>query len=360
MIGRPIGFYVHHEGRGHLDRTRAIIAALGDRPTVVATSRADAPGLLPSSEVTVLDGDVPAGPLGDVTANGAFHWAPADSRAGQARARQLLGWVQRHQPALVVVDVSVEVAVFLRLLGVAVVAVRLPGTRDDDTHRLGYRVAAGLLAPFAAAMEDPATPPAVVAATTHCGLVTRHAVSAAPPGAAPTPPARATGRPRALVVWGQGTEPPSGPQLDAAARATPGWEWTVVGPPCPERAPALVTHLGWREDLRALVESAAVVIGAPGDGTLGLVAATSSCFVAIVQARPFGEQAATAAQLDRHGVAVVEASWPEPRRWPMLLERACTLDPTRLQVLGASGAARRAARWLANLAAEQERTVEHG
>jgi len=44
------------------------------------------------------------------------------------------------------VDVSVEVSVLARLMGVPVVTMVLPGSRSDQPHRLGYALAAMLIA----------------------------------------------------------------------------------------------------------------------------------------------------------------------------------------------------------------------
>lgn len=352
-MGPRVGFYVHHEGRGHLDRTRTVIDALGADRAVVATSHPDAPSVLGASRCTVLPGDVPPGPpvnFGDVTANGALHWVPDHRETALRRTGALVDWVAATDPAVVVVDVSVEVAVQLRLLGVPVVVVRLPGRRTDAAHRLGHQVAAALLAPFAEVFDVGAdVDDDVRRRTTYCGHV-----------AAPHPPpvagsVGADGARRVLVVWGRGTPPPAGSDLDAAAASTPGWVWTMVGPPCRGAPPALVTHLGWQEDLSMLVAEASIVIGSAGDGTIGLVAASSAGYVALPQVRPFDEQVCAAACLDRLGLAVVEPRWPDPARWPAVLSSARCVDPQRRSLLGIDGAADRAAELIDRTAHQHRR-----
>src|SRR3712207_8569721 len=52
------------------------------------------------------------------------------------------------RPDVLVVDVSVEVALLARLLGVPVVLVAQRGRRDDDPHRRAYAAAAAVAAPW--------------------------------------------------------------------------------------------------------------------------------------------------------------------------------------------------------------------
>lgn len=339
-MNRPsIGFYVHHDGRGHLERTRAVAEALGHDRVSVVTSHPDARTVLGGGRLTQLPGDVPSGParaLGDVSANGVFHWAPERPEVSGPRVEALLDWVRSARPAVVVVDVSVEVAVQLRLLGVPVIVVRLAGHRDDAAHRLAHQVAELLLAPFPQVLEEEATPLDVRRRSHYSGYISRHAPT--PENELPTRPSRN----RALVVWGRGTPAPSVAALEAAAAATPEWSWSAAGPWDPSTS-GRVIHLGWQPEPRDLTAAADVVIGTAGDGTIGLIGATQSRFVALPQARPFDEQQSAAAQLHRLGLAAVHRGWPSPERWGGLLREALAIEPTRLDLLGVSGAAQRAA-----------------
>ena len=55
-------------------------------------------------------------------------------------------WVADVHPSAAVIDVSVEVATLLRLLGVPVVVVAMPGERVDTPHTLVYQLADHILA----------------------------------------------------------------------------------------------------------------------------------------------------------------------------------------------------------------------
>ncbi|HET6967393.1 MAG TPA: hypothetical protein VFI44_03900, partial [Ornithinibacter sp.] len=140
-----IGYYVHHEGAGHLTRASLIATVLRERGhevVLIGSALGDHGGLaLPRDDA----GD---GPWHDPTASGALHWMPMADAGTRARMASLARWVLDHRPDVVVVDVSAEVTVLLRLLGVPTVVVAQPGERDDEPHLLAYRCASAVLAPW--------------------------------------------------------------------------------------------------------------------------------------------------------------------------------------------------------------------
>lgn len=328
---RTYGLYAHHHGRGHLSRVAEICRTLGPADCTVATSRADAHEVLPSGvDVRLLPIDVPpsgADP-GDVTAGGALHWAPTHP-VQRERTAALVGWLAERRPAVVVVDVSVEVALTVRLAGTPVVVVRLHGDRRDPPHELAHQIADILLAPFPVALEHPSTPPHVLARTVHTGFVT--------PAREPAVTSVAGHPRRVLVAWGQGSPPPPAIALDAAAERTPGWEWHMIGPD-PAGCLRSVRHHGWVPDPVSHLASAAVVVGPPGDGLVGDVAGAGVPLVATCEPRPFGEHHHKAEMLEAVGAAVSVDGWPAPSSWPSLLARASSIAPDALRALGTDGA----------------------
>ena len=101
-----------------------------------------------------------AGRLTMPAAHGVLHWAPHHDAGLRGRMALIAQWVADVHPSAAVIDVSVEVAALLRLLGVPVVVVAMPGERIDAPHDAGLpacrphpgSVAAGpLRTPLAAA-----------------------------------------------------------------------------------------------------------------------------------------------------------------------------------------------------------------
>lgn len=294
-----IGWYVHHQGAGHLHRAAAIAGVLDD--DVVGLS--SLPGLgAPFAGWLQLADDAGAS-AGDVTAGGALHWAPRRHAGLRTRMAQLAAWVERERPDAVVVDVSVEVTLFLRLMGVPVLVTAMPGDRDDVAHTAGYAVADRLLAFFPADVLAPGHLAPFAGTTTHVGAVSRF------DGRPPAEPAPGT----AVLLAGSGGSAVTAEDVTGLRRATPGLRWTVLGGPGE-----------WVADPWPLVSAADVVVTHAGQNALAEVAAARRPAVVVAADRPFAEQHRTTAALDAAGIAVGLAQWPPADRWPVLLEDART------------------------------------
>ena len=114
-----IGYYVHHQGSGHLHRAlavaRAWVAAGGEVTGLSSAARpADWPGpwvRLPLEDVTRPEVAV------DPTAGGSLHWAPRGDAGLLTRQAAISQWLAAARPRACVVDVSAEVAWLVRLHG---------------------------------------------------------------------------------------------------------------------------------------------------------------------------------------------------------------------------------------------------
>lgn len=301
-----IGWYVHHHGSGHLQRLRAVRGALDDPVTVLSS--------LPRPDDwegrwVRLPRDDDGAPR-DPEAGGRLHWAPVHHGGLRGRMASISAWLATEAPALMVSDVSVEVALLSRLHGVPVVCVAMPGHRGDPAHRLAYDVATALVGcwpPEARNLLD-GLPDAVLGRVRPVGALSRFPVAG--------PSARRPGRPRVTVLSGTGGSELTADLVDRARAETPGWEWTVLGPPpgtwVPDPFPALC-----RSD---------VVVTHAGENALAEVAAARRPAIVVPAARPHGEQEASASALLRVGSpVVVRRRWPA-HGWPALLEHAAGLD----------------------------------
>lgn len=324
-----IGWYVHHQGRGHLHRARSITAHLDDEVTVLSTlPREDW-----AADWVELPRDDVEGAI-DASPGGRLHYAPVGNRGHTDRLATIAAWVRRARPRLVVVDVSVEVTVLVRTLGIPVVVMAMPGDRDDAPHELGHDLAQGIVAPWPGELYQPAYLRRRAHKVTYAGGISRHAGRPLPAPdddspVAPSDPPGAGAR-KVLLLGGAGGSRLSPADLDAARAATPGWEWTVAGP------------LGrWYADVLPLITSTDVAVIAAGQNSVADVAAAGRRAVVIAEDRPFDEQRATAGVLRRHRLAVVREAWPSD--WAGVLDEAMALDPA-WERWRTDGAAARAAR----------------
>jgi hypothetical protein len=302
-----IGYYVHHVGHGHLHRATAAARAMGE--PVTGFSSMPAPADWPGPWIE-LDRDDGEGDHIDRTARDRLHWVPLGHRGLRSRMAEIASWLRHVAPSVFVVDVSVEVAVLVRLHGIPVVTVVGPGERGDAAHRLGYDVADALVGcwpPEATGMLR-GVPPDVLDRVHPVGALTRF------PVAEPRP--RHPGPRRVTVLAGSGGPELTHEDLELARKETPGWQWTVLD-----------RELGtWTEDPYPALLDCDVVVTHAGQNALAEVAASRTPAVVVPQPRPHHEQEVTAEVLWHGGwPAVVADAWPR-RGWAERLHQAELLD----------------------------------
>jgi hypothetical protein len=300
---RPVvGWYAHHVGAGHVARAQVVAARMSADVTILSSARR--PDDWPARRWVDLPRDDATGG-GDHTAGGVLHWAPLQHSGFGSRMRAIADWVAERRPAVFVTDVSVEVSLLVRLLGVPVVTFVKPGDRSDRQHQLAYDSATALIAtwPRRASIVG-GWQPRWDAKTTWLGSFSRF------DDRTPVTPPR---RRRVALVWGAGGTDVTEAQIDAARRATTGWSWTV----CRDMGPDAL----WQS-----LQDADVVVGHAGQNVVSEVAAARRGSVIIAQRRPHDEQHFTARGLQEAGVGHGLASWPEPGAWTSLLESASRID----------------------------------
>lgn len=323
---RPVGYYVHHQGAGHWQRARRIAARLGRPCTLIGTFAGmdtdGAPGpLLDLPDDRLGEGfdgrdrteDRPEG----------LHYAPLGHPGIRSRMAAIARWAEEADPALLVVDVSVEVAILARLLSLPTIVFRLAGLRTDPPHLEAFRSAERLVAPFPEALDDPGTPDWVRTKTYYAGFLTEAA------------PSEGASGDDIAVLLGRGGGGPRLADLVAAAQAVPERRWQVLGEVAGRRdglPDNLLLH-GWVSDPAAHLAQAALVVGAAGDGVVAAAAASGRPFLCLPEPRPYGEQVGKAAALARLGAAITHPGWPDAVAWPGLVAETLALDPGRLAAL---------------------------
>jgi hypothetical protein len=323
-----IGYYVHHHGRGHLSRATAIADRL-DAP-VVGLSSLPRPAEWRGGWVQLPRDD--EAPALDTDANGRLHWAPLGHDGLRRRMAVIAKWIETWRPEVIVVDVSVEVALLVRLHGVPVVTVAMPGCRDDPAHVLGFEVSTAIIGawpPEARGMLN-GMPEEARRRVRAVGAISRFSPSARP--------ASGIRSRHVVVLGGSGGDDFTPDAVAAARRETPGWDWT---------------HLGrsgtWSERPWELLRSAEVVVTHAGESAIAEVAAARRPAIVIPQERPHAEQQMTAAVLSGQAwPALVRRAFPAAG-WPRLLIAARDLDGTAWAAWNDGGGARRAAAAIADV-----------
>ena len=329
-----IGYYVHHHGGGHAARATAIAREL--EAPVTGISSLPRPDDWPGEwlQIPLDDGNEQSDP----DAHGQLHWVPLGSAGLRERAALISAWIDAAEPRAMVVDVSVEVALLARLHGVPVAVFALPGARGDAAHRLGFEIAAVILA---------AWPPQATGLVT--GLTAAAERRLAPVGAigrlAPFPDERSAEDPhRVLVLAGRGGDEFSPTALDRARASAPHWTWEHIG-----------GSGTWVDDVRPSLSAASVVITHAGQGALADVAAARKPAVVVPQTRPHDEQLASARVLAAGDWPVIVRDRLPDSGWEKLLERASGLDGTRWERWNDGHGAARAAAVIGELAGREAR-----
>lgn len=235
-------------------------------------------------------------------------------------------WVADTKPSVFVTDVSVEIATFVRLLGVPVVVMALPGKRYDAPHVLVHRLADHIIAAWPENLHVPAWLRTHADKTSFVGGISRFDGRDCPASAEP-----ADGKVNVLVL--AGASEGFGAEIDQCERACPGTRWTAIGG----------ADGCWVDDPWPHICAADVVVSHAGQSAVADIAAARRRAVVIPAPRPFNEQSVTADAIRRHRIATVARYWPNADAWPGLIAHALAGDANAWSRWQVPGAAQRAA-----------------
>ena len=345
-----IGYYVHHHGSGHLSRATALARVLGDDLTGLSSLARPAGWTgdwlqLPAD--TGPDTDEPVNP----TARGALHWVPRRAAGVRARAAALSAWFKRARPRVIVTDVSVEVALLAQLHGIPVIVVAQPGQRDDEAHRLAYRIADRVIGFWPAGFDVLQTAEplggrlATVGALSRFPATGRTGDTASETAQAPAPapvPAPAPGE--ILVFSGTGGTGPGAlaAVVRAARAALPARRFT-------ELVDASAAQV------EAALARASLVFSHCGQNAVAEIASARVPAVLVAEERPFAEQESLAAALAASDLPV-EVMTPESAEsadWTALAARLGATDGGGWAAWVDGAAAERAAQVIRDVAEDR-------
>jgi hypothetical protein len=314
VVTASILWYLHDHGAGHLARARAVVPRLRSAVVVAA-----GPGIVSEARrhldvpVVELPSDVPVVPA---ATTGPWHFAPCSAEL-RARGAALTTAIVEHGCTTAVVDVSMEVTVLARLLGLRVITVRQSGQRDDEPHRIGLSSADVVWVPQHPALEPIDGPVdqrwCFTGAFSRFDGVSRDGL-------------RTQGGPRTavLLVGAGGTALDAGSWRTAAAPT--GWQVVIVGADarwCGDR----VASIGRVDALLPLLAQADVVVTSAGWAAVADVVAAGARLVLVPEERPFAEQRTRSRALVAAGLADAVDRWPAPDDLSAVLDAAMDRRP---------------------------------
>ncbi|WP_337191284.1 glycosyltransferase [Parapontixanthobacter aurantiacus] len=357
----PVGYFVHHQGRGHAERAAAIANELvSRRPVTLFSARTDIfPALDERIELTLIPSLFePTGDendrLADLSTPETMHCAPCGWPSIRSAMAILAGWFDEAKPSLFVTDVSAELGQFARLCSVPHVAVLQHGERGDAGHMASYEAAIGLLAPYHRSLEQSDRPDWMLRKTFHAAGVGLDVANL---------PSRDEARRRldipthedvvVVIGGGGGSGLPTAP-LTLGARGEPETRWFTIGKVTSEwheTPPVNLEHKGWVDNPREWIAAADRIVSSCGNTTVHEILAARKPWIVVPEWRYFDEQQCKAEVLEREGLAAVSRTWPSHRgAWTGLWVRARSLELKHRPVIIDENAASHAAEWLNGLA----------
>ncbi|WP_133366183.1 hypothetical protein [Qipengyuania sediminis] len=357
---RPIGIFVHHQGRGHAERAADLANELSPlRKVTLFCARGDIfPALRPGVELIVIPSlfepppEVPPN-LAGVGTPETLHCAPLGWATITEAVAKLTGWMREAAPALFVTDVSAEIGQLCRIASVPHVAVLQHGDRSDPGHGASYDGAVGLLAPYHPKLEQPDRPEAYREKTHYAPGI---GISTALPPKAEARRSLGIADNADLVVvvaGGGGTGTPTAP-LTLGARSEPATSWVVIGETQSEwheTPPGNLQLLGWVDHAASWIAAADRLVTSCGNTTVHHCLATGSPWVVVPEWRYFAEQHRKAEALAQAGVCATRPVWPSHAgEWDTLWREARGCNPAAGPALLVKEPAAAAAAWLDRLA----------
>ena len=357
----PIGYFVHHQGRGHAERAAAIANALIDiRPITLFCARPDIfPELDPRVEVVRIPSlfERTGGEeerLAKVAMPQTVHCAPLGWPGITEAFATIANWFEQARPALFITDVSAELGQLARLCSVPHVAVLQHGERGDPGHMAAYESAVGILAPYCERLEQSERPQSIRRKTHYAAGVGIHLDEAMGRSEARDRLGIGHDEKLVLVMAGGGGEGTPSTPLTLGARADSDSRWVTIGQvrsEWHETSPGNLEHKGWVDNAGEWIAASDRIVSSCGNTTVHQVLAAGKPWVVVPEWRYFDEQFCKAEVLDREGLAAVSRHWPShAESWNRLWQAAEHIDRQSQQEFVDPNAADGCAAWLDDLA----------
>ncbi|MDG5748932.1 hypothetical protein P8Q88_12180 [Qipengyuania sp. XHP0207] len=356
----PIGYFVHHQGRGHAERAASIAnCVVGHRDMTLFCAKPEIFSDLDKriEVIAVPSLFEPRGNEAPAMASFAMpatvHCAPLGWPTITSAVSRIAGWFEKAKPALFVTDVSAELGQLARLCSIPHVAVLQHGQRSDPGHMASYDSAVGLLAPFAPSLEQSDRPAKLRQKTHYASGVGVECDQPIDKSKAREKLGLDPEQEVVLVIAGGGGEGTPSAPLTLGARAEPDVRWVTIGKvrsEWHETPPGNLEHKGWVDNPHEWIAAADRVVSSCGNTTVHMILAAGKPWVVIPEWRYFDEQFCKAEVLDREGLAAVSRLWPShAQAWEKLWTAASLIDVERQRSLIDPDAPQKAAEWLEQL-----------
>lgn len=313
MATIPLGYYVHHDGSGHMARSLSIISHISTPVVLFSTLKPTEP--LPRHVTYIY---LPDDAVKDYIqpAESPFLYTPY-SPIILERYNILLAAIQKYKIEAMFVDVSPEIVLFSKLLGLRVGTTLMHGRRNDKAHSLAYDAADLLLSHNAKQFDTPInyhtqTP------ITYTGGISR--LSKRSSHLNPSVQ-------NILVVTSRATSSLKADKIIKTAERFRRLTWNVVGAiDAPHHTPPNITFHGVVDNVISFYDKADIVIGSGGNNTIMEIASQRKPFICIPDTKPYAEQSEAAQALVRLNAAIVETEWPSDDRLTRILDTYQLID----------------------------------
>ena len=273
------------------------------------------------------DTDPQRDPASDMLQDEIIHYAPVDLPGLQERMARMAQWIASCRPQLFVVDLSVEVLLFVRLCGVRTALVRLHGHREDPAHQAAFRLADHLIAPFPPQLDDEHTPDWVRDKTYYLGAFSRYDHRQESREACRHQLGLPLNKRVVTVINGAGGGAQEQTRWEAVAQACPEWTILLVGKIEPTvRSVPNLRYVGFVNDTFPYLKAANVVVGSGGTNTMMEVGAARVPFLSLPEDRPYHEQYCKMRALERLQLTRIIDTRIPPGDWNAVFAQAEKMD----------------------------------
>lgn len=315
-----IGYYVHHHGSGHLMRALAIAVQLHQPVTFLGSGLKPYAQLIPPTVNCIhLPPDVEEDEdryYQEGNAVDTFHYAPLNIRGIRERNRMLCDFFSSAFPMILIVDVSVEVALFARLCGIPTIVMRQHGHRSDAAHLAAYQSAALLIAPYSRHLQS-GSPAWMDDKTVFSGGFSKYSQA--------NQLVPDTGTRQVAVMCGKGGTSLTQAFVVHLATSCSNYHFHSIGDVQKTNDCDLpnITFHGELADPLPVLNACNIIIGNGGNNTVMEAASLNKTFICIPEQRPFDEQLHKAEMIAAvHRVHVVQPAGLYHTNWQQLLQDA--------------------------------------